>query len=266
VIPEKIKIPQIALGTWGIKSEQLVQLIPQAIKIGYRHFDTARKYSNEDGVGEGIKQSGVSRDEIFITTKLWRTDFLRTGSAFNASLERLQTDYIDLYLLHWPFFFWSKAWTDLERIYKSGKARSIGVSNFNIKELETIKKKYQITPAVNQIEFSPFYYQKDLLDYCQENNIQVESYSPLTRGFRLEDPKLKVIAQKYQKTVPQILIAWVLKHGLVALPKTTSLLHLQQNWDAQQIELAEADFAYLNSLNENYSALSTFWSRRGRPI
>lgn len=257
-----INIPKIALGTWGINSEELVKLIPQAVKIGYRHFDTARKYSNEDGVGEGIGQSGVPRSEIFITTKLWRTDFLRAKSAFNASLERLQTDYIDLYLLHWPFFFWSKAWRDLEVIYKSGKAKNIGVSNFTIRELEAIKKKYQITPAVNQIEFSPFYYQKDLLEYCRENNIQVEAYSPLTRGFRLEDSKLKVIANKYQKSVPQILIAWVLKHGLVALPKTTSLLHLQQNWDAQSIELTEEDFTYLNSLNENYSALSTFWSRK----
>ncbi len=259
---KKINIPKIGLGTWNIKSDDLIKIIPQAIKLGYRHFDTARKYSNEEGVGEGIKKSGINRNEVFITTKLWVTDFLRTKNAFEASLERLQIDYVDLYLIHWPFPFWTKAWVELERIHKTGKARSIGVSNFGIKELSYIKKNYQITPAVNQIEFSPFYYKKELLDYCQAEGITVSAYSPLTRGYRLTDPKIQVIADKYQRTIPQILLAWCLQHGLVVLPKSTSPEHLWENLDAQNIKLLDKDMDYLDSLNENYSALSTFWSKK----
>ncbi len=258
----KLNIPQIGLGTWNIKSDQLESLIPEAVKIGYRHFDTARKYSNEEGVGSGIKKSGINRNEVFITTKLWITDFLRAGSAFDASLKRLNMEYVDLYLLHWPFPFWTRAWTVLENILESGKAKNIGVSNFGIKELELIKRKYKFAPLVNQIEFSPFYYKKELLDYCNANNITVEAYSPLTRGYRLGDPKIKTIADKYSKTVPQIMLAWALGHNLVVLPKSTSLQHLQENWDAQFIQLSEADMNYLDSLNENYSALSTFWSKK----
>lgn len=256
------KIPSIGLGTWNIKSEQLVSLIPEAIKLGYRHFDTARKYSNEDGVGEGIRKSGFPRDELFITSKLWLSDFLRAKDAFNASLTRLNLDYLDLYLIHWPFPFWTRAWVELERIYKSGKARSIGVSNFGIKELEFLKKKYQITPAVNQIEFSPFYYKKDLLDYCQSEGIVVSAYSPLTRGYRLNDPNIQVVAKKYCRTIPQILLAWCLQHGLVVLPKSTSPEHLWENLDTQNIKLLQKDMDHLDSLNENYSALSTFWSKK----
>lgn len=261
-----MEIPKIGLGTWNIKSEQLETLIPEAVKIGYSHFDTARKYSNEEGVGKGIKNSKLPREKIFVTTKLWVTDFLRAGSAFDASLKRLDMDYIDLYLLHWPFPFWTRAWYVLENILESGKAKNIGVSNFGVKELELIKRKYKFTPSVNQIEFSPFYYKKELLDYCNANNIQVEAYSPLTRGYRLDDPKIKKIADKYEKTVPQIMLAWALSHNLTVLPKSTSEQHLQENWDAQFIQLTEADMDYLDSLNENYSALFTFWSRRRYPI
>lgn len=256
------QIPSVALGTWGIKTTDLVNIIPQAIKLGYRHIDTARKYSNEEGVGEGIRKSGIKREEIFVTTKLWVTDFLRSKNAFDASLERLQLDYVDLYLLHWPFPFWTKAWVELERIYKTGKAKSIGVSNFGIKELETIKKRYGVSPAVNQIEFSPFFYKKDLLEYCQSEGIVVEAYSPLTRGYRLADPKIEKIADKYQRTIPQIMLAWSLQHNLVILPKSTSIDHLKENLESQNFKLLPKDFEYLNSLNENYSALSTFWSKK----
>lgn len=259
--PKKIVIPKIGLGTWNIKSEELEKIIPEAIKIGYRLFDTARKYSNEEGVGQGIRNSGVARENIFLTTKLWRTDFLRTNSAFKASLERLNTDYIDLYLIHWPFFFWTKAWASMENLLGSGKVKNIGVSNFGIKELEIIKKRYKFKPSVNQIEFSPFYYKKDLLDYCHNEGIHVEAYSPLTRGYRLDDPKIQKIAAKYSKTVPQIMLAWSLTHGLTVLPKSTSVEHLKDNWQAQFIDLSEEDVSYLDSLNENYSALSTFWRK-----
>lgn len=250
------------MGTWNISSQDLEKIIPEAIKIGYRLFDTARKYSNEEGVGQGIRNGGLPREEIFLTTKLWRTDFLRTYSAFKASLERLNTDYIDLYLIHWPFFFWTKAWASMESLLEAGKVKNIGVSNFGIKELEVIKKKYKIKPSVNQIEFSPFYYKKDLLDYCHNEGIYVEAYSPLTRGYRLNDPKIKKIADKYSKTIPQIMLAWSLSHNLIVLPKSTSLQHLQENWEAQFISLSGEDIHYLDSLNENYSALSTFWSRK----
>jgi diketogulonate reductase-like aldo/keto reductase len=255
-------IPKIGLGTWNIKTDDLVNIIPEAIKLGYRHFDTARKYSNEEGVGEGIRKSGIDRNKVFITTKLWITDFLRTKNAFEASLERLQVDYVDLYLIHWPFPFWTKAWVELERIQSSGKAKSIGVSNFGIKELEYIKNHYKIIPAVNQIEFSPFFYKKELIKYCQKEGIQVEAYSPLTRGYRLDDPKIQIIADKYQRTIPQILLAWCLHHNLIVLPKSTTIEHLKENFESQNIKLLKPDMEYLDSLNENYSALSTFWSKK----
>lgn len=256
------EIPNIGLGTWGIKSSELEKIIPLAINLGYRHFDTARKYSNEEGVGEGIRKSKINRNEIFVTTKLWITDFLRSKNAFEASLARLGLDYVDLYLIHWPFPFWSKAWVELERIFKSGRAKSIGVSNFGIKELELIKKRYNIIPAVNQIEFSPFFYKKDLIDYCASENIVVEAYSPLTRGFRLNDLRILSIADKYQRTVPQIMLAWCLQHNLVVLPKSTSRDHLKENLESQKIKLLSNDLDYLNSLNENYSALTAFWSKK----
>ena len=259
---KKISTNKVGLGTWNIKSDLLAETIPKAVKIGYRHFDTARKYSNEEGVGQGIKHGGLDRKELFVTTKLWVTDFLRAGSAFEASLQRLGLEYVDLYLIHWPFPFWTRAWVALENIFESGRAKQIGVSNFGIKELELIKKRYKFFPVVNQIEFSPFYYKKDLLDYCQANNITVEAYSPLTRGYRIDDPKIKKIADKYNKSVHQIMLAWSLAHGLTVLPKTTNEQHLQDNWNAQFINLTEADMSYLDSLNENYSALTTFWNRR----
>lgn len=255
-------IPLVGLGTWGIKSDDLVNVIPTALDLGYRHIDTARKYFNEEGVGLGIKKSGLPREDIFVTTKLWITDFLRTKNAFEASLERLGLDYVDLYLIHWPFPFWTKAWQELERIHKSGRAKSIGVSNFSIKDLETMRKRYAIVPAVNQIEFSPFFYKKDLIEYCQDQNIIVEAYSPLTRGYRLDDPKIKGLALKYQKTVPQIILRWCLQHGLAVLPKSTNPEHLKSNLDLFNFEISAEDFAYLNSLNENYSALSVFWSKK----
>lgn len=257
-----MNIPKIGLGTWNIKSEVLCTLIPEAIKIGYRHFDTARKYSNEEGVGEGIIKSGIDRKDVFITTKLWVTDHLRAGKAFEASLERLGTDYVDLYLIHWPFPFWTKAWVALENIFESGRAKNIGVSNFGIKELELIKKKYKFTPAVNQIEFSPFYFKKDLLQYCETNGIVIEGYSPLTRGYRLDDPKIKSIANKYCRSISQIMLSWSLQHNLVVLPKSTSIEHLKENFESQHIKLLPNDMNYLDSLNENYSALFTFWNKK----
>lgn len=255
-------LPVVGLGTWGIKSDDLINLIPTALDLGYRHIDTARKYSNEEGVGLGLKKSGLPREDVFITTKLWITDFLRAKNAFESSLERLDLDYVDLYLIHWPFPFWTRSWQELERIYKSGKAKAIGVSNFSIKDLEMMKRRYDIVPAVNQIEFSPFLYKKDLIDYCRDRNITVEAYSPLTRGYRLEDIRIKNIATKYQKSVPQIMLRWCLQHGLVVLPKSTNPEHLKSNIDIFNFEINSDDFDYLNSLNENYSALSTFWSRK----
>lgn len=259
---DKKIIPSIALGTWEIPNDELTQLIPEAIRIGYRHFDTAKKYHNEKGVGEGIRNSEVDRKDIFVTSKLWITDFLRTKNAFQASLERLRMDYVDLYLVHWPFSFWPIAWKEMEKIYQSGQAKNIGVSNFGIKELELIQKRHQIKPFVNQIELSPFYYKKDLVRYCQENKILIEAYSPLTRGYRLNDPKIKVIADKHHKTIPQIYLAWALHHNFIVLPKTTSIIHLKENFEAQKIVLTQSDMEYLDSLNEDYSSLSTFWSKK----
>jgi methylglyoxal/glyoxal reductase len=256
------RIPSMGLGTWQIESSELIKIIPEAIKIGYRHFDTAHKYENEEGIGVGIIKSGIPREKLFITSKLWITDILQAKKAFEISLHKLQLNYLDLYLIHWPIPFWTKAWIDLENIYRSGKVRSIGVSNFGIKELEIIKKRYDIVPAVNQIEFSPFYYKKELLEYCHSEGIVVSAYSPLTRGLRLDDPKINYLVEKYKKTSSQILLAWCLQHDMVVLPKSTSINHLKENLDSQNTILQPDDMAYLDSLNENYSALTRFWSKQ----
>lgn len=258
-----IKMPVIGLGTYlSNNDEEVVNAVKWALSAGYRLIDTAMTYDNEEGIGKGIRESGVKREELFITTKLWNTDqgYDNTLQAIDTSLEKLGLTYVDLYLIHWPtaddkgvvsINKREETWKAMEEIYKSGKAKAIGVSNYTIRHLEEMKNYAKITPMVNQVEFHPFLYQEELLNYCKQNNIQLEAYRPLTKGKKLNNKTIKEIANKYNKTDAQILLRWSLQHGCVAIPKSVHKERIEENINIFDFELSAEDMEKLDSLNEN---------------
>lgn len=248
-------MPALGLGVYQMTDQEVEQAIKTALDIGYRHFDTAAFYKNEQAVGKVIRESGIPREEIFVTTKLWPTDYLFAEKAFERSLKNLDIDYIDLYLLHWPTPGKNRAWKSLERMYASERVKAIGVSNYSIIQLEELQKKSEILPAVNQVEFSPFLYQKELLVYCKEKGIQLEAYSPLTRGKKLNDNIIQEIANKYKKTPAQIMIRWSLQHGNVVIPKSSNPVRIAENANVFDFDLSSEDMLRVDGRNENYSAL-----------
>ena len=229
-----------------------------ALELGYRHIDTAKIYGNEIDVGIAVRESRINREEIFIITKLWNSDqgYDKTLSAFENSLQRLGLSYVDLYLIHWPVQGKIlETWKAMIKILKVGKARAIGVSNYSIAELKETIQISDIIPAINQVEFHPFLYQKDLLDFCKNNRIQIESYSPLTRGKKLNHPLVKAISNRYGKTTAQILIKWNLQHGLVVIPKSIHENRILENSQVFDFRIEEKDMEALNSLNENLQTI-----------
>jgi len=235
-----------------------VHTVRYALELGYRHIDTAKIYGNEIDVGIAVRESRINREEIFITTKLWNSDqgYDKTLSAFENSLQRLGLSYVDLYLIHWPVQGKIlETWKAMIKILKVGKARAIGVSNYSIAELKETIQTSDIIPAINQVEFHPFLYQKDLLDFCKNNRIQIESYSPLTRGRKLNHPLVKAISNKYGKTTAQILIKWNLQHGLVVIPKSIHENRILENSQVFDFRIEEKDMEALNSLNVNLQTI-----------
>ena len=248
-----IEIPILGLGTWLASGKVLENAIYSAVKMGYRHIDTAAFYGNEKIIGKAIKKCGVEREDLFITTKLWNDDhgYDNTLKAIDKSLSALKVDYIDLYLIHWPVSGQRvETWKAMEKILEDGKAKAIGVSNFMIHHLEELFAETEIVPAVNQVEFHPFLNQKDLLDFCEVKNIAMEAYSPLLRTKKLDDPLLTEIAPKYGKTTAQILIRWGLQHGLISIPKSTNEGRIQENADIFDFNLKAEDMAQLDSIDE----------------
>ena len=253
-----VEIPLLGLGTWEItEGETIINTIRLAISKGYRHIDTARIYGNEKGVGKGLKLSleeqGLTREDIFITTKLWINSFKyeRALKAFNRSLNNLGLDYVDLYLLHWPEPpYRQEAWKALESILKEGKARSIGVSNYYQNHLDELLSEADIIPAVNQVEFTPYLYLKELKEYCDNKGIRLEAYSPLTRGKKLKDSKLMDIAKKYNKSSAQILIRWGLQHEVIEIPKSSKEDHIIENSKVFDFTISEDDMALLDKFDE----------------
>ncbi|MHA1476729.1 MAG: aldo/keto reductase [Promethearchaeota archaeon] len=253
-----VEIPLLGLGTWEItEGETIIDTIRLALSKGYRHIDTARIYGNEKGVGKGLKLSleeqGLTREDVFITTKLWINSFKyeRALKAFNRSLNNLGLDYVDLYLLHWPEpLYRQEAWKALESILKEGKARSIGVSNYYQNHLDELLSEADIIPAVNQVEFTPYLYLKELKDYCDNKGIRLEAYSPLTRGKKLKDSKLMDIAKKYNKSSAQILIRWGLQHEVIEIPKSSKEDHIIENSKVFDFTISEDDMALLDKFNE----------------
>lgn len=251
-----IKIPMIGLGTYlNDNGRQAIDSILYALEIGYRHIDTAAMYENEKEVGIAVRKSGISREEIFVTTKLWNSDhgYDNTIKAFQRSLERLGLDYVDLYLIHWPVEnLRLESWRALERLYSDGLCKAIGVSNYMERHVDEILNNFSIVPAVNQVEFSPFLYLKELQNYCESKGIALESYSPLTKGYRLNEPRLIEIARRYDKSTSQILIRWCLQKGMIVIPKSSRNEHIKENADIFDFEISEADMLALDNLNENY--------------
>jgi len=251
-----VMIPRLGLGVYQSPPGQLTQrAVEYAFKIGYRHIDTARIYNNETDVGTALRKSGIKREDVFITTKLWNSDhgYETALKACDDSLKRLGLKYLDLYLIHWPVpEIRNESWTALTRLLKDGKCRSIGVSNYTIQHLTELLEDADVVPMVNQVEFSPFLYQKQLLDYCEKNKIQVEAYSPLTQGAKLNHPTIQQIAKKHSKTPAQVLIRWSLQHNLVTIPKSVREERIRENSQVFDYNLTSEDMRILDSLDENF--------------
>lgn len=260
-----VELPRVGLGVYQARGDDTVHAVLDALKHGYRHIDTAAAYGNEREVGLAVRSSDVPRSEIFVTTKLWNDDqgYERALRAFDASLERLGLDYVDLYLLHWPVFGERvDSWRALERLLAEGRVRAIGVSNFMPRHLDELLDKTEVVPHVNQIEVNPFLQQREVRAYCDSKGIAVEAYSPLTKGERLGHPVLGRIAEALGRSPAQVLLRWGLEHGLVVLPKSTRTKRIRENGALFDFELTSEQMALLDDLEEG---LVTGWDPRRAP-
>jgi methylglyoxal/glyoxal reductase len=250
-----ITMPLLGLGVYDMHRRSAEQAVHDALKIGYRLVDTAAMYQNESEIGQAINSSGVPRSEIFLTTKLNNTDhgFERALKAFDKSLKTLKQDYIDLYLIHWPIKNGRKdSWLALERIYRENRVRAIGVANYNLDLLKELKQYATVSPAINQIEFSPWLFQEDILNYCKSNEIQVQAYSPITRGLKFHDPRLITLMHTYQKTAAQLVLRWHLEHGISPIPKSSKKERLLENFSANFFHLEPKDVKTMDSFHEGF--------------
>ena len=256
VLSNGVKMPSIGFGTYKSGSdEETAKIIKYALETGYRQIDTASFYGNEVGIGNGIKQSNIKREEIFLVTKLWNDDhgYKKTIEAFNKSLERLQVEYIDLYLIHWPNKLNAETWRAFEDLYKEGKVKAIGVCNFKIGHLEELKKTAEIMPMVNQVELHPQSSKEYLLDYCNDKNIQLVAWSPIMRGRIFSNELIIGLSEKYKKTIAQIVLRWHIQRGIIPIPKSSNEGRIKENLDIFDFELSADDMNAINSLNEGDS-------------
>ena len=258
-----VKIPVLGFGTWKAKDgEEAYQATLAALKAGYRHIDTAAIYKNEESVGRAIKDSGIPREELFITTKLWNDNhtYEEALEAFAQSMERLGLNYLDLYLIHWPNpkplrenDAWKKrnaeVWRAMEDLYNLGKIRAIGVSNFLPHHLEALLEKARMTPAVNQIRLAPGVYQTEAVNSCREHEILLEAWGPFGQGELFQNPAVQAVADKYGKTIAQIVLAWSLQEGFLPLPKSVTPSRIASNLDCFGIELDDADLEVLKNIS-----------------
>jgi diketogulonate reductase-like aldo/keto reductase len=254
------RIPQLGLGVWQAPAGAATrEAVLAALRLGYRHIDTARVYQNETDVGAGIRESGIPRDQIFVTTKLWNDDHGHDKAlrAFDASAKRLGLDYIDLYLIHWPVAGKRlDTWTALEQLHADKRARSIGVSNYLVRHLEELLPRARHPPDVDQIELTPFLQRRETTALCKQHGIVVEAYSPLTRGKRLGHPVIRAIAGELGKSPAQVLLRWGVQHGFVVLPKSVHQERIEENSQVFDFALSADQLARLDALEEG---LATGW-------
>lgn len=257
------QIPQFGLGTYKTPADETERIVTEAIALGYRHIDTAALYGNEAGVGAAIRHSALPREEFYVTTKVWISDFgaAQTAAAFNRSLDQLGLESVDLYLVHWPapgLDLYVDTWRELERIRESGRATSIGVSNFMPEHLARLAEETDVTPVVNQIELHPGLQQRNVVAYCREHGIAIESWGPLGQGKYplLELPEIVTIADAHQKSPAQVVLRWHLQQGFIVFPKSTAAARLAENIDVFGFELSDTEMQSISSLEAD---------RRGGP-
>jgi diketogulonate reductase-like aldo/keto reductase len=249
-------MPWVGLGVYRIPAgKPCLRAVTHALSIGYRHIDTAAFYGNEGDVGRAVRESGIPREQIFVVTKLWNSDqgYASALKACNESLAKLALDYIDLYLIHWPEPGRRlDSWRALVELRKQGKCRSIGVSNYTIAHLEELMAHSNVAPAVNQVEFSPFLYQRELLEFCRAHGIQLEAYCPLTRGVKLGDPVIGAVARKHGRTSAQVLLRWAVQHQVVVIPKSGQPARIEENAGIFDFTISDRDMAALDALDASF--------------
>ena len=250
-----IKIPRLGFGVYrAAQGDETKNAVLNALEVGYRHIDTASAYGNEESVGEAIKESGLKREEIFLTTKLFNSDMRahRQMDAFKESLDRLKVDYVDLYLIHWPVpGVYLESWKVLEEIYNKGLAKAIGVSNFLQHHLDDVIAHGSIVPAANQVEFSPLWQDNLLIQYCREKNISFEAWGPLAAGELIGDRTTGDIGAKYGKTGSQVILRWMLQKNIIVFPKTVHKSRMIENADIFDFELSDEDMAIIDNMNRH---------------
>lgn len=247
------KMPYLGLGVYlADDGQEVINAVKWAIEAGYRHVDTAAAYENEEGVGQGISESGIARDSIWVTSKVWNSDqgYDNTLKACQDSLDRLGMEYLDLYLIHWPVEgLYKETWKAMERLYQDGKVRAIGVSNFLEHHLRDLLDTAEVAPMVNQMEFHPYLLQQDLLDFCAKKGIQYEAWSPLMQGNLFGKKEFKELAEKYGKSEAQLVLRWNLQKGVVTIPKSVNRDHIRSNAELFDFSLSEEDMRYLDQLD-----------------
>ena len=250
-----VEMPTLGLGVWKMENNDEVKTAVQAaIDSGYKAIDTAAAYKNEEGVGAAIKESSTAREDLFITSKVWNDDqgYESTLKAFEDTVTKLGVDTLDLYLIHWPVEGkYKETWKAMEKLYKDGRIRAIGVSNFHPAHLEDLMKDAEIKPMVNQVEFHPLLNQQELRDYCKQHSIQMEAWSPLAQGKLLNNDVVKQIADQHGKSTAQVIIRWDLEHEVVTIPKSSNPERIKQNFDVFDFELTKDDIRAIDELNQN---------------
>jgi len=252
-----VKMPCLGFGTLELTDSVGLNSVARAIRLGYRLFDTAAVYGNEEAVGKGIKQSGIDRKKLFISTKLWVSDmgYESTKKAFERSLKKLGVDYVDMYLIHRPHGDVPGSWKAMEELYKEGRIRAIGVSNFDSVQLAGLIAKAEIKPAINQIEINPYFQQPEMQKMIEEFGVQVEGWSPFAQGRNglFTNKVLVQIGKKYNKTAAQVTLRWLIQRGIVVIPRTSNPVHMKENLNVFDFELSKADMQKISALDKKTS-------------